>query len=206
MISLNKQLRLAAGLGLVGMALISAVPAAAAPSTDCGGVNDTLSFVASSVPLTLTGGTHTGTGEITLTCNSTPISGAAISISVEPRSLSENFSINGVADSGCAATSASPTGFRCGAVSIGSTGANGKVTFTVESTTADLSIFADAHGVVAKAFEDVTNIPGNDLTRIIGLAPTPELDSIALFGTGAMGMAGYALMRMRAARGRREES
>src|SRR3989442_10250832 len=68
MISLNKQLRLAAGLGLVGMALISAVPAAAAPSTDCGGVNDTLSFVASSVPLTLTGGTHTGTGEITLTC------------------------------------------------------------------------------------------------------------------------------------------
>ena len=39
-----------------------------------------------------------------------------------------------------------------------------------------------------------------------GLAPTPELDSIALFGTGAIGMAGYALTRMRAARGRREES
>jgi hypothetical protein len=32
------------------------------------------------------------------------------------------------------------------------------------------------------------------------VAATPELDSLALFGTGAMGMAGYALMRIRAGR------
>ena len=42
--------------------------------------------------------------------------------------------------------------------------------------------------------------------RMQGRSRTPELDSIALFGTGAMGMIGYAMMRMRAARGRREES
>jgi hypothetical protein len=33
-------------------------------------------------------------------------------------------------------------------------------------------------------------------------AATPELDSLALFGTGAAGLAGYALMRLRAARRR----
>jgi hypothetical protein len=35
------------------------------------------------------------------------------------------------------------------------------------------------------------------------ISATPELDSIALFGTGAAGMAGYALMRLRA--GRRQD-
>ena len=38
---------------------------------------------------------------------------------------------------------------------------------------------------------------GNDLP---GLSATPELDSLALFGAGAAGMVGYALMRLRAAR------
>jgi hypothetical protein len=37
------------------------------------------------------------------------------------------------------------------------------------------------------------------------LATTPELDSLALFGTGAAGMAGYALMRLNARR-RRDDS
>ena len=32
------------------------------------------------------------------------------------------------------------------------------------------------------------------------VAATPELDSLALFGTGAAGMAGYVLMRIRARR------
>jgi hypothetical protein len=36
------------------------------------------------------------------------------------------------------------------------------------------------------------------------LLATPELDSLALFGTGAVGIVGYAVMRLRAAR-RREE-
>ena len=38
---------------------------------------------------------------------------------------------------------------------------------------------------------------GNNLP---GLSATPELDSLALFGAGAAGMVGYALMRLRAAR------
>jgi hypothetical protein len=43
-----------------------------------------------------------------------------------------------------------------------------------------------------------------DGTYLLGagtvFAATPELDSLALFGTGAMGMAGYAMMRFRARR------
>jgi hypothetical protein len=34
------------------------------------------------------------------------------------------------------------------------------------------------------------------------VAATPELDSLMLFGSGALGMVGYALMRRRAGRGR----
>ena len=36
------------------------------------------------------------------------------------------------------------------------------------------------------------------------VASTPELDSLALFGTGVIGVAGYALMRFRVARKRRD--
>jgi hypothetical protein len=35
------------------------------------------------------------------------------------------------------------------------------------------------------------------------LSSTPELDSVLLFGTGLAGLAGYALVRVRASRGRR---
>jgi hypothetical protein len=42
---------------------------------------------------------------------------------------------------------------------------------------------------------------GNDYDQP-SLAATPELDSLALFGTGTVGMAGYALTRLRASRRR----
>src|SRR5688500_6063474 len=38
------------------------------------------------------------------------------------------------------------------------------------------------------------------------LAATPELGSLALFGSGTAGMAGYAALRLRAARSRRRSS
>ena len=43
-----------------------------------------------------------------------------------------------------------------------------------------------------------------DYSRWYGdvIAQTPELDSLALFGTGALGMASYALTRFRARRRR----
>ncbi len=53
------------------------------------------------------------------------------------------------------------------------------------------------------------NVPGGTATysgtASVGgtnLAATPELGSLALFGTGAAGMAGYVLMRARARRRR----
>jgi len=54
------------------------------------------------------------------------------------------------------------------------------------------------------------NVPGNGggnsdfgLVKSPNLAQTPELGSLALFGTGVAGVAGYALLRMRA--GRRQD-
>lgn len=40
---------------------------------------------------------------------------------------------------------------------------------------------------------------GNQVQDVL-LAQTPELSSLALFGTGAAGMAGYAVVRLRAGR------
>jgi hypothetical protein len=41
-------------------------------------------------------------------------------------------------------------------------------------------------------------------TRPPSVASTPELDSLVLFGTGVIGVAGYAVMRFRATRRRRD--
>ena len=41
---------------------------------------------------------------------------------------------------------------------------------------------------------------GNGHEGVPEVSATPELDSLALFGTGAAAMVGYALMRLRAAR------
>jgi len=48
-------------------------------------------------------------------------------------------------------------------------------------------------------------LPGNGLPMATGglWAQTPELSSLALFGTGVAGMAGYALTRLRASKGQR---
>jgi hypothetical protein len=47
------------------------------------------------------------------------------------------------------------------------------------------------------------NSTGNDSSCLImppEVSATPELDSVLLFGAGGLGMAGYALTRIRAAR------
>jgi hypothetical protein len=44
----------------------------------------------------------------------------------------------------------------------------------------------------------------DDILATPSVAATPELDSLALFGTGASVMVGYALMRLRA--GRRQDN
>jgi hypothetical protein len=47
------------------------------------------------------------------------------------------------------------------------------------------------------------NQNGNNQNGNFNLSSTPELDSILLFGTGLAGLAGYALVRVRAGRGPR---
>lgn len=57
---------------------------------------------------------------------------------------------------------------------------------------------------VASAFGTAVDPGDSPLMRGTLWAQTPELSSLALFGTGAAGMAGYALTRMRAFRKRRD--
>lgn len=46
----------------------------------------------------------------------------------------------------------------------------------------------------------------NDNPPGVSVSATPELDSLALFGAGAVGVAGYALLRLRATRREHTES
>jgi hypothetical protein len=43
---------------------------------------------------------------------------------------------------------------------------------------------------------------GKGCTDPVNVSATPELDSLALLGTGLVGMAGYAVLRVRAGRRR----
>jgi hypothetical protein len=86
-------------------------------------------------------------------------------------------------------------------------GSNGTINFTAVSGT---GFFKNASGsgtatYVAPYSVVFTDTGGSFFSPLGGggLANTPELDSILLFGSGALGLAGYAFMRARAARGRR---
>jgi hypothetical protein len=86
-------------------------------------------------------------------------------------------------------------------------GSNATINFTAVSGT---GYFKNASGggtatYVAPASVIFTDTGGSFFAPLGGggLANTPELDSVLLFGSGALGLAGYALMRSRAARGRR---
>ena len=46
---------------------------------------------------------------------------------------------------------------------------------------------------------------GNGNSNPPSVAATPELDSLVLFGTGAAGIASYALLRVRARRNRQDD-
>jgi hypothetical protein len=90
---------------------------------------------------------------------------------------------------------------------------NGQATFLITSPSTLLAPGIAAEDV-AVDFQVVTQAWGAPLKdpgtgRIVQpgtfgdiLAQTPELDSLALFGTGAVGMLGYGLTRLRAARRR----
>ncbi len=217
MISLNKQLRLAAGVGLLGAVLMGSTSASAAGLTqaDCAAARGTPAVsVRNQIALQSAGditmveqpdGSFQGTGLVEVFCQSAThtnlggIQGAKVQISATPEpGIATTFLINNVP----------------GPVVIGPF--DGSATFTLTSHTPNLNLQVStdptADGAIGSHTETVIaafgqNISGPPIAQEGGIfAATPELDSIALFGTGAMGMAGYAIMRMRAARGRREES
>ena len=80
------------------------------------------------------------------------------------------------------------------------------VTATPAGAQVDISggVATDPGGTTAAVGEVITDVgkllsPGGSPA----VGRTPELSSLALFGTGAAGMAGYALTRMRGGRRRR---
>jgi hypothetical protein len=98
------------------------------------------------------------------------------------------------------------TGFPSGII----TNASGQAMFLlrVESPANPWLSYPDGGTRLVGLHLDIGTGMGNVQPDPIGAglvyAATPELDSLALFGTGAAGMAGYALMRLRA-RGRRHD-
>jgi len=218
MVSLNKQLRLAAGVGLLTATLMSTGSASAAGLTQTAcesarGVpaprvrNEVGLLSAGDIVMTLQpDGSFQGTGVIEVFCKGPTgadlggIQGAKVQISATPDAgVATTFLINNVT----------------GPVIIGPFDSSATFTLTSHTPNLNLQVSADpnADGALGSHTETVIAAFGQTLTGNHPIsqeggifAATPELDSIALFGTGAMGMIGYATMRMRAARGRREES
>jgi hypothetical protein len=210
MISLNKQLRLAAGLGLVGMALISAIPASAAATTttaDCqaggGAVRISGQDVALSAGPGAGGVPFTGDGQFSITC----VGGSHNTALVTDKSLELT------ATSTASVPGGGTPSFILSGADIATAGnpvitnvlTSGTTTIHVESDTPDLNLIVQTPDSGVGLLSQVVTGSARSVTNLI-FAQTPELDSIALFGTGAVGMIGYAMMRMRAARGRRENS
>jgi hypothetical protein len=90
--------------------------------------------------------------------------------------------------------------------------ANGFVDITISSTDPDILNIANGqwkatvgrhHFTVVEAFGSSIPTFAQPHTDAALWAQTPELGSLALFGAGAAGMAGYALTRLRAGFGRR---
>jgi hypothetical protein len=217
MISLNKQLRLAAGVGLLGAVLMgsTSVSAAGLTQADCNtarGVpatrvrNEVGLQSAGDIVMTLQpDGSFQGTGLIEVFCKGPTgadlggIQGAKVQIAATPDAgVVTTFLINNVP----------------GPVVIGPFDSSASFTLTSHTPNLNLQVSADpnADGAIGSHTETVIAAFGQTLTGDHPIsqeggifAATPELDSIALFGTGATGMAGYVLMRMRAARGRRQD-
>lgn len=198
--SLAKRTGWAAVLGASSLALVAVSPAAA--DGDC--PVDQIGIVASnSTLMAQTDGTwFQGEIEIQVFCKkkSTLIPNSTIQIMSDTTKSGGDEVLN---DEGkwipledpAAAIISVPTGQRL--ISIRTTDPNFKVgDWRVKVGTHTVKV-ASANGVPMD-IDDMAWAGGNVW------AQTPELGSLALFGTGAAGMAGYALTRLRARRGRRD--
>jgi hypothetical protein len=201
-------------LALVGGALFGSLPASAATisAADCQAQSGTYAVRAVSISqgdsITLyqtgTDGHFEGQGTVEVFCrkgtnNLGDIDGAQVRITVTPESgVGTPFSIQAL--NGVATTGANP-------VIIGPF--TGSTDFLISAPNSLLPAGTVAANV-ATQIEVVTAAWGGTLTdpgtgKILGpgtfgdvIAQTPELDSLPLFATGALGLLGYAQMRRRA--------
>jgi hypothetical protein len=222
---MRKNFRIPALIALLGGTVLAATPAAAAPITaaDCAAQSGTVSVravaIAPGATITLFqtwDGTFQGEGSLQVYCrdahtfgNLGDITDAQVKITINPATpgvTPDMFKITGVNGVGVANVNGATPG---NPVQIGPF--TGQAGFLITSP-ANLLAPGIAAEDVGVDFQVVTQAWGAPLKdpingRILGpfaggdiVAQTPELDSLALFGTGALGMLGYGLTRVRAAR------
>ena len=198
-----------AAVGFATLAVCSALPTAAAPAPDnCGQPNFSIGVaylsLQSATNVTMMAqldGSYARDVTARVFCTDDTgkdigeVTGSQIKVWVDS---TKDIRVNGAQ-----ATSASPAILSA---------PDGFVTFTISSTDPNLLNTASGEwralvgrdtSLIAVAFG--TTVGANETPGQWGniWAQTPELDSLALFGTGALGMAGYGLTRLRAARGTR---
>ncbi len=207
-------------------ALLAASPVAAAPisATDCAAQSGTVSVravaIAPGETITLfqtLDGTFQGQGTLEVYCralngtNLGDVSGAQVKITINPTqagltpSMFQISALNGV---GVTNVNASSPG---NPVFVGPFTGNAAFLITSPSTLLAPGIWAEDVAVdfqvVSQAWGEPLKDPATGATLRPGtfgdiLAQTPELDSLALFGSGAAGLVGYGLTRIRAQRRR----
>jgi hypothetical protein len=218
--------RIPALTALLGASVLAVTPAAAAPisPTDCAAQSGTLAVraVAVSPGTTITlfqtwDGTFQGQGTVEVYCraanyaNLGEIEGAQVKMTISPTApgvTASMFQISGVNGVGVTDVNSATPG---NPVLIGPFTGTATFLVTGQSTLLGPGISAED---VAIDFQVVTQAWGEPLKDPLTggirqpgnfgdiVAQTPELDSLALFGTGAMGMLGYGLTRLRATRRR----
>lgn len=195
--------QLSVGLAVVGAALLGVGTAAASPATNCTAAGGAVRIDAGDIIMRPTGVSSpawTGSQQYLLYCNDTshPLVGQAVTLSASSATLpASDFTF----ENETGYTDLSGTGNPVTAT----TDSSGHMHFTINSNVSNLNVDVAVQQYGEVGVGVAVSTGGGTIGGGTILAQTPELDSIALFGTGAMGMAGYAIMRLRAARARRED-
>jgi hypothetical protein len=215
-------LGVATGLALVGGALFGSLPAAAATisAADCQTQSGTISVRAvaisqgDTITLSQSGsdGHFEGQGTAEVFCrdrssgaNLGDIPDAQVSIRITPNDPSiaaSTFTISGL--NGVPVSSGNPATLGPFSGTAGFVISAPATLLPQGTVAADVAVDVE---VVTQAWGGTLTDPGTGATLHPGtfgdiLAQTPELDSLALFGSGAVGIIGYSLTRLRVSKRR----